>query len=138
MSSKRKSANALSRPAFLMCAMALATIAARNPQSSSAAPACVAGFQSAGSNVVSAPNAGMRETISNSAELGATLGGPRIVDAGVRQRMAEVLAEIRAGKFAQELTREEADGYPRLEAARAKARELPVEQAFRSLRTDGG
>ena len=78
--------------------------------------------------------AGMREAISNTAELGATLGGPRIVDDGVRQRMAEVLAEIRAGKFAQELTREEADGYPRLEAARAKARALPVEQAFKSLR----
>jgi ketol-acid reductoisomerase len=80
--------------------------------------------------------AGMREAISNTAELGATLGGPRIVDAGVRQRMAEVLAEIRAGKFAQELTREEADGYPRLEAARAKARVLPVEHAFKSLRAD--
>ncbi|MEO5612649.1 MAG: ketol-acid reductoisomerase [Sphingomicrobium sp.] len=77
--------------------------------------------------------AGMREAISNTAELGATLGGPRIVDDGVRQRMADVLAEIRAGKFAQELTREEADGYPRLEAARAKARALPVEQAFQSL-----
>lgn len=78
--------------------------------------------------------AGMREAISNTAELGATLGGPRIVDAGVRQRMAEMLSEIRAGKFAQELTREEADGYPRLEAARAKARVLPVEQAYKSLR----
>ena len=78
--------------------------------------------------------AGMREAISNTAELGATLGGPRIVDAGVRQRMAEVLTEIRAGKFANALTREEADGYPRLEQARAEARALPVEQAFRSLR----
>jgi ketol-acid reductoisomerase len=80
--------------------------------------------------------AGMREAISNTAELGATLGGGRIVDGGVRQRMAEVLAEIRAGRFAEELTREEADGYPRLEAARAKARALPVEQAFKSLRAD--
>ena len=77
--------------------------------------------------------AGMREAISNTAELGATLGGKRIVDAGVRQRMADVLAEIRAGKFAQDLTQEEMDGYPRLEAARAKARALPVEQAFQSL-----
>ena len=78
--------------------------------------------------------AGMREAISNTAELGATLGGPKIIDDGVRERMAEVLTEIRAGKFAEDLTREEADGYPRLEAARAKARALPVEQAFRSLR----
>lgn len=78
--------------------------------------------------------AGMREAISNTAELGATLGGRRIVDAGVRQRMAEMLAEIRAGQFAAELTREEADSYPRLNKARAEARELPVEQAFKSLR----
>ncbi|MEO7366273.1 MAG: ketol-acid reductoisomerase [Sphingomicrobium sp.] len=78
--------------------------------------------------------AGMREAISNTAELGATLGGPRIVDAGVRQRMGEVLAEIRAGRFAEQLRQEEAGGYPRLEAARAKANALAVEQAFKSLR----
>jgi ketol-acid reductoisomerase len=78
--------------------------------------------------------AGMREAISNTAELGATLGGRRIVDAGVRQRMAEMLAEIRAGKFAEELAAEEAGGYPRLRKARAEARELPVEQAFKSMR----
>jgi ketol-acid reductoisomerase len=78
--------------------------------------------------------AGMREAISNTAELGATLGGRRIVDAAVRQRMAEMLKEIRAGQFAEELTREEANGYPQLERARAEARALPVEQAFNSLR----
>ena len=47
--------------------------------------------------------AGMREAISNTAELGALLGGRRIVDEGVRARMAEVLAEVRAGRFAEEL-----------------------------------
>lgn len=78
--------------------------------------------------------AGMREAISNTAELGATLGGPRIIDDGVRQRMTEVMGEIRAGRFAEQLTREEAEGYPRLTEARAQARERPVEQALRSLR----
>lgn len=77
--------------------------------------------------------AGMREAISNTAELGATLGGRRIVDAGVRQRMAEVLSEIRDGRFAQELIREEADGYPRLEQARADARAQAVERALKSM-----
>ena len=79
--------------------------------------------------------AGMREAISNTAELGATLGGPRIVDAGVRQRMADMLAEIRAGRFAEQLASEEASGYPRLNAARADAKELPVERAFNALRS---
>src|SRR5678815_1428753 len=66
--------------------------------------------------------AGMREAISNTAELGALLGGRRIVDDGVRARMAEVLAEVRAGKFAAELSQEEAGGYARLERARDEAR----------------
>jgi ketol-acid reductoisomerase len=79
--------------------------------------------------------AGMREAISNTAELGATLGGPRIVDAGVRQRMAEMLAEIRAGRFAEQLASEEAAGYPRLKAARAAAKALAVERAFNALRS---
>ena len=82
--------------------------------------------------------AGMREAISNTAELGAMLGGPRIIDSGVRARMAEVLAEIRAGNFARELSRERDSGYARLERARANSRALPVEQAFRRLRPDAG
>jgi ketol-acid reductoisomerase len=77
--------------------------------------------------------AGMREAISNTAELGATLGGRRIIDDGVRSRMAEVLAEVRAGKFAAELKQEEASGYARLEQARKEARQSAVEQARRNL-----
>jgi ketol-acid reductoisomerase len=54
--------------------------------------------------------AGMREVISNTAELGAFLGGTRIVDASVRQRMAQNLAEVREGRYATELRQEEASG----------------------------
>ncbi|HET7576916.1 MAG TPA: ketol-acid reductoisomerase [Sphingomicrobium sp.] len=77
--------------------------------------------------------AGMREAISNTAELGALLGGRRIVDAGVRERMAEVLAEVRAGRFADELRQEESSGYARLKKARAEAREALIEQTFEKL-----
>jgi ketol-acid reductoisomerase len=77
--------------------------------------------------------AGMREAISNTAELGATLGGSRIVDLGVRQRMADMLAEIRAGRFAEQLASEEANNYPRLHKAREDAKALAVERAFRTL-----
>jgi ketol-acid reductoisomerase len=80
--------------------------------------------------------AGMREAISNTAELGALLGGRRIIDAGVRGRMAEVLAEVRAGRFAEELRREESSGYARLQKARAEARETLVEQTFEKLGGD--
>jgi len=77
--------------------------------------------------------AGMREAISNTAELGATLGGRRIVDASVRKRMAEVLDEVRQGRFADELSQEEASGYPRLEKERAEARRTLLEETFRRL-----
>lgn len=80
--------------------------------------------------------AGMREAISNTAELGAVLGGPRIVDASVRERMTEVLREVREGRFAEDLRREEQSGYGRLERARSEARKTLLEQTFRRLSED--
>ena len=82
--------------------------------------------------------AGMREVISNTAELGALLGGTRIVDDSVRKRMTEVLAEVRAGRFAEELRSEEASGYPRLQQSRASARATLIEQVFAKLRETEG
>jgi ketol-acid reductoisomerase len=78
--------------------------------------------------------AGMREAISNTAELGATLGGTRIVDDGVRARMAEILAEVRAGQCAAELSQEEASGYARLERAREDNRQTLLEKTFEKVR----
>ena len=77
--------------------------------------------------------AGMREAISNTAELGALLGGKRIVDSGVKARMADILAEVRAGRFADELRAEEASAYLRLEKARADVRETLIERTYRRL-----
>lgn len=73
--------------------------------------------------------AGMREAISNTAELGAVLGGRRIVDEHIRGRMSEILGEIRSGDFAAALQDEEASGYPLLKANRQSARNLAVERA---------
>ena len=77
--------------------------------------------------------AGMREAISNTAELGAVLGGPRVVDDHVRARMREVLEEVRSGRFARALGEEAAAGYPQLREARARARALAVERARETL-----
>jgi ketol-acid reductoisomerase len=77
--------------------------------------------------------AGMREAISNTAELGALLGGKRIVGDDIRQKMREILAEVRAGRFAEELKREEDSGYQRLERAREDARAGLVEKTYRRL-----
>ena len=78
--------------------------------------------------------AGMREAISNTAELGALLGGEKVVGDDVRERMAEMLDEIRSGRFAKELGRERESGYPRLKDARQRARQDQVQQTFEQLR----
>ena len=64
---------------------------------------------------------------------GAVLGGPRIVDDDVRQKMRDILAEIRAGRFSRQLAREAAADYPLLRDARATARRSAVETARRDL-----
>jgi len=79
--------------------------------------------------------AAMRAAISNTAELGAVTGGPRIVDDRVKQEMRAILADIRSGAFAAMLSDEAATGYPRLRAARAQSAALPVEAARTRLRT---
>ena len=81
--------------------------------------------------------AGMREAISNTAELGALLGGRRIVDESVRRRMADVLSEVRAGRFAEELRKEEASGYSRLERERRDNRQTLIEETYRRLFESG-
>jgi ketol-acid reductoisomerase len=80
--------------------------------------------------------AGMRQAISNTAELGALLGGKRIIDEGVRRRMAEVLSEVRAGRFSDELRAEEESGYRRLERAREEAPSTRVERTYLGLYGD--
>lgn len=78
--------------------------------------------------------AAMRETISNTAELGAVTGGRRIVDDRVRAEMRTILADIRSGAFASLLSDEAAAGYPLLNAARARSTALPVEQVRSRLK----
>ncbi len=77
--------------------------------------------------------AGMREAISNTAELGAVLGGPRVIDEHVKENMRAVLDEVRSGHFAEALRQEALGGYPKLENARDEARKRPIERVFREL-----
>ena len=77
--------------------------------------------------------AGMREAISNTAELGAVVGGPKIIGDEVRTAMRAVFTSVRDGSFARALADEEASGYPLLRAARLKARGQAVESARTKL-----
>ena len=81
--------------------------------------------------------AGMREAISNTAELSALLGGRRIIDDEVRGRMGAVLEEIRSGRFTDVLRSERASGYSRLENSRQQSRRQRIEEVFRRLREAG-
>ena len=71
--------------------------------------------------------AGMREAISNTAELGAVLGGPKIVTDEVRTTMRTILKSVQDGEFANALKQEEAEGYPLLRKARTEGRAHPSE-----------
>jgi ketol-acid reductoisomerase len=73
--------------------------------------------------------AGMREAISNTAELGAELGGPKLVNGAVKGAMHQVLADVRSGRFTEQLMAEAGSDYPRLKAARARDRRSALEQA---------
>lgn len=73
--------------------------------------------------------AGMREAISNTAELGAMEGGAKMVDETVRNRMRAILDDLRTDRFANALRTEAAVGYPVLREERRRARETALEQA---------
>jgi len=79
--------------------------------------------------------AGMREAISNTAEFGALKGGSRIVTADTRTEMRRILREVRSGAFVQDLIEDARQGYPRLEASRARAKAHPIEAVRQSIET---
>jgi len=79
--------------------------------------------------------AGMREAISNTAEFGALKGASRIVTADTRTEMRRILREVRSGAFVQDLLEDARQGYPRLEASRAKAKAHPIEVVRQSIET---
>src|ERR671917_1175779 len=84
--------------------------------------------------------AGMRYSISNTAEYGDYTAGPRLIDEGVRQRMREILADIQSGKFAKEWVLENGAGGGRLLAMRrreAGARGEMVGAELRALAAEG-
>jgi ketol-acid reductoisomerase len=79
--------------------------------------------------------AGMRHSISDTAEYGDYTRGPRVVDERTREEMRRILGEIRSGEFAKEWVLEARAGYPKFEALRAQGRDQQVEDVGRGLRS---
>lgn len=78
--------------------------------------------------------ADMRYSISNTAEYGDMISGPRVINEESKKAMREVLKEIQNGKFAKDFILEGQAGYPRMNAERKNLRNHPLEVTGRRLR----
>jgi ketol-acid reductoisomerase len=78
--------------------------------------------------------ADMRYSISNTAEYGDMVSGPRVVGAESKKAMKEVLNDIQNGKFAKDFILEGQTGYPRMTAERRNIEAHPIEQTGKRLR----
>jgi len=76
----------------------------------------------------------MRWSVSDTAEYGDYVSGPRVIDASVKQRMREVLAEIRDGSFAKRFIDDQDAGGPEFAKFRQQAEQHPIEAVGRDLR----
>jgi ketol-acid reductoisomerase len=76
----------------------------------------------------------MRFSVSDTAEYGDYVSGPRIIDEHVRTTMREVLAEIQDGTFAARWIAENDAGRPEFERLRAQDRDHQIEQVGAELR----
>jgi ketol-acid reductoisomerase len=78
--------------------------------------------------------AGMRYSISDTAEFGDYTRGRRVIDEHVRSEMKAILADIRSGEFAREWIADMEAGEARLKAMRAEAAATQLETVGKELR----
>ncbi len=78
--------------------------------------------------------ANMRYSISNTAEYGDYVSGPRIVTEQTKQEMKRVLTDIQTGKFARDFVLENQAGMPMMKAKRRLSAEHQIEQVGGKLR----
>jgi ketol-acid reductoisomerase len=75
-----------------------------------------------------------RWSVSDTAEYGDYVSGPRVIDAQVKQHMKDVLADIQNGSFAARFIADQDAGSPEFKALRAKEEAHPIEAVGRGLR----
>jgi ketol-acid reductoisomerase len=78
--------------------------------------------------------AGMRYSISNTAEYGDYTAGPRLIDESVKERMRDILSDIQSGSFAKDWVLENEAGGASFLAMRRREAELRVEKVGAELR----
>ncbi len=78
--------------------------------------------------------ANMRYSVSNTAEYGDYISGPRVIDKDTKERMKGILADIQEGRFVKEWMNECSAGQPSFKAMRRRAAEHQIEEVGEKLR----
>ena len=79
--------------------------------------------------------ADMRYSISNTAEYGDYVTGPRVVTDETKAEMKRVLQDIQSGRFVRDWMNENAAGQPSFKATRRNWAEHPIEEVGKELRS---
>jgi ketol-acid reductoisomerase len=75
-----------------------------------------------------------RWSVSDTAEYGDYVSGPRVIDERVKENMQSVLADIQSGAFAQRFIDDQDNGAVEFTALREKAAQHPIEAVGKDLR----
>ena len=75
-----------------------------------------------------------RWSVSDTAEYGDYVSGPRVIDPSVKENMKAVLADIQSGAFADRFIADQDAGAPEFKALRDKGAAHPIEATGRELR----
>ena len=75
-----------------------------------------------------------RWSVSDTAEYGDYVSGPRVIDESVKENMKAVLADIQNGAFAKRFIDDQDAGAPEFKELRSKGEEHPIEATGRELR----
>lgn len=76
----------------------------------------------------------MRQSISNTAEYGDYVSGPRVITEQTKANMKAVLADIQNGSFAKGFVEDNKAGFPKFKEMRAKNAGHPIEEVGSKLR----
>ena len=75
-----------------------------------------------------------RWSVSDTAEYGDYVSGPRVIDPRVKENMKAVLADVQSGAFAKRFIADQDAGAPEVKALTAKGEAHPIEATGRELR----
>src|SRR5699024_635179 len=75
-----------------------------------------------------------RWSISDTAEFGDYVSGPRVIDARVKENMQEVLKDVQDGTFAKRFMDDQAAGAPEFQKLREQEETHTIEKTGRELR----